>query len=396
MATNASRPPSVAGNPEVFPILETGVFLDHAAVAPLPRPVADAMRRFVDDWSQRGPQPWAYARIVALKEAAARLAGAASRDEVAIMPNTSSGLATVALGLDLGQGDTVVTTAIEFPSNRYVWDDRVRAGVRLVAVPPADGGCLMRDEDIVRAMREAFPSTRGTRLLAISHVQFSTGQRHDLAQLADEAHRLGGLVCVDAIQSLGQVPFRMREWGIDFVSADGHKWMLGPEGTGVLIVCHEHFERLRPPIVGWLNTANAMDYDRYDRSFAETARRYEPGAHAMVGVVGMAAALELLLEEGLDRIEPQVEALAGRLADGVRSAGVAVASPHDPGRGSGIVAIRPPAGIDLQAWFAAIQEHGVRGAVRRGFLRLSPHFYNTAEQIDQAIAGVAAARARMA
>ena len=147
---------------------------------------------------------------------------------------------------------------------------------------------------------------------------------------------------------------------------------------------------------GWLNTANAMDYDQYDRSFAGTARRYEPGAHAMVGVVGMAAALELLLEEGLDRIEPQVEALAGRLADGVRSAGVAVASPHNPGRGSGIVAIRPPAGIDLQAWFAAIQEHGVRGAVRRGFLRLSPHFYNTAEQIDQAIAGVAAARARMA
>ncbi|MFO0873547.1 MAG: aminotransferase class V-fold PLP-dependent enzyme [Phycisphaerales bacterium] len=439
---------SVAGDLGVFPVLAGDVHLNHAGVAPLPRPVADAMRAYLDDWSWRGPQAWAYARIARLRDLAARLMGAAGADEIAIVPNTSTGLAIVAAGLGgaagargedapgaregsgaissvhprgLGRGDVVVTTAVEFPANRYAWQDRVRDGLELVIVPASDGsGRFVRDDEIVATMHRAFgarptaPSTgAGTKLLAISHVQFATGQRHDLPMLCAEARRLGALVCVDAIQSLGQTRFDAEGWGVDFASADGHKWMLGPEGAGVLYVRREHLDRLHPPLVGWLSTANPFDYDRYDPTLHPTAQRYEPGAFPMAGVVGLAAALEILLAEGVERIEPRIAELATRLADHARRAGCIVHSPQLDGAmaldatadaragagasgGSaapcgGIVAIEPPAGIPPVTFEQRVRERGVHGVVRRGLFRLSPHFYNTIEQMDRAGSALAEA-----
>lgn len=391
----------------MFPALAGDIHLNHAGVAPLPGPVADAMRAYVDDWSWRGPQPWAYARANRLRELAAQLVGAASADEIAIVSNTSTGIAIVAAGLGrarddgsggaaprgLGRGDVVVTTAVEFPANRYAWDDRVGDGLELVVVPAFDdAGRFVRDDDIVAAMRAAFSGRSGTRLLAISHVQFATGQRHDLARLCAEARRLGGLVSVDAIQSIGQMPFEAERWGVDFASADGHKWMLGPEGAGILYVRREHLERLRPPLVGWLGSAHPFDYDRYDATPHPSARRYEPGALPMAGVVGLAAAVDLLLEEGLESIERRIAERAGDLTERVRGAGCRVARlDQNVGPSSGIVAFEPPPGMSPTTLDERLRARGVHGVVRRGLCRLSPHFYNTSEQMERATEAVRAA-----
>lgn len=402
MSTAASSR-TTAGDPSVFPVLRSSVFFDHAAVSPLPAPVADAMRSFITTWSEQGPQLAGYDVVRDLRVAAAQLCQVEA-DEVAIVPNTSTGLATVAGGLALGEGDVVVTTSIEFPANLNVWMDRARLGLRVVPVEPRGDGFLVHDDDIVAAMREAFSASRGTRLLAISHVQFSTGQRHDIARLAAVAHELGGLVCVDAIQSLGQLPVRCTDWEIDFVSADGHKWMLGPEGTGIFVCRRGHFERLRPPIVGWLNMEQALRFGLAEIEFASTARRYEPGAHSMVGIAGLNAALRLILDEGVERIEQRITALTGRLAQGARTAGHdVVAWPGGAGRedapdgggcvedrptASGIVAVRPRDGETAESWAERLRMRRIRVAARRGLLRISPHFYNTTEQVDEVVAAL--------
>ena len=368
----------------VFPVLAGEVQLNHAGVAPLPRPVADAMRAYLDDWSWHGPKPWAYHRIGVLRGLAARAIGAASAQEIAVVPNTSTGLATVAAGLALGDGDVVVTTGVEFPANRYPWEDRRRDGATLVVIEPTDPtGRLVDDAAIVRAMREAFPRHRGTKLLAISHVQFSTGQEHDAAMLCAEARALGGLVCLDAIQSVGQMPLRVDECGVDFLAADGHKWMLGPEGCGVLYVRQVNVERLRPPLVGWFSTVNALDWDHYDVRFAEGARRYEPGCLSLVGVAGLAAGVGLLLEGGLDRVQARVRELAMALAERAERAGLAVVSRHGEGVGNGIVSLDAGGEAANRAVEARLRAAGIHGAVRRGVLRLSPHFYNTMEQVER-------------
>lgn len=377
---------SVAGDADVFPVLSGTTQFNHAGVAPLPRPVAAAVRRYLDDWSTGGPQPWAYQRVSALRALGARAIGAASAEEIAIVPNTSTGLATVACGLDLGADDVIVTTSVEFPANRYPWDDRGAAGAAVIVVEPTDPhGHLVDDAAIVAAMRHAFPRCSGTRVLALSHVQFATGQQHDLPALIAEAHALGGLVCVDGIQSVGQMPLEAEAWGVDFLSADGHKWMLGPEGCGLLYVRRAHLERLRPPLVGWWSVRDAMDWDRHDFTLASDARRYEPGCLCLAAIVGLAAGLELLLDEGLPQVQRRLRALAARLADGAQSAGLAVLLHRSDEIGNGIVALDaggPEANRNVNA---ALRRQGIHGSVRRGVLRLSPHFYNTMDQVQQAV-----------
>lgn len=373
--------PSLVGDVDAFPVLAGDVHFNHAGVAPLPASVAAAMRRVVEEWSTDGPQPWAYRRIDRLRDCAATLVSA-SRDEIAIVPNTSTGLAIVAAGLGLGTDDVVVTTGVEFPANRYVWEHRMQDGLGLKIVAPGSDGCFVDDDAIVEAMRQSFPGRR-TKLLAISHVQFASGQRHDIERLAHEAHALDGMICLDAIQSIGALHVDITGWEIDFASADGHKWMLGPEGAGILVVRREHLDRLRPPLVGCMSTVAPLDYDHYDARLHPSARRYEPGCHSIVGIAGLTAALELLLGEGIERIAPRVLKLAGDLAEILRRRGLRVLSRHDGLDGSGIVTAVPADGRPAEVVHRTLLAAGVHGVVRRGCLRLSPHFYNTAAQLER-------------
>jgi cysteine desulfurase / selenocysteine lyase len=374
------------GDASVFPVLNGVIYLDHAAVSPLPAPTANAMRRYLDAWERFGSKAWGYETTFRVRRSAATLIGAISEEEVCVVPNTSTGLATVARGLQLGQGDSVVVPDMEFPANRFVWEDLGQDGAN-VAIVPHRPTLMVEDDDLIAAMRSTF--RRGsTNVLAVSHVQFATGQRHDVARLAQAAHELGGLICVDAIQSIGQMIIDVEAAGIDFAAADGHKWMLGPEGVGILYCRRNHLERLRPPVIGWLNMMDAASFSADHMILRRDARRFEAGCYNVGGVQGLAASLELLLAVGVGEIERRLGELSTVLREGALRAGFDVIGGQSRILTSGIVSLRPTRGAMPNDIERLLEHRGIRIAVRKGLLRISPHYYNTTEQISQTLAAL--------
>jgi len=357
-----------------FPILHELTFLNHAGVSPLPARSAQAMRQFIAEAERFGPihQKKDHQRLEWLRTAASRLL-ACSADEIAFVKNTTEGLSLVAEGLDWRAGDNIVTAAHEFPANIYPWRSLARRGVELRVAPERDWRFDIADFE--RAMDER------TRLLTVSAVQFSTGFRMPLEELGRLCRERRVLFCVDAIQALGAMPFDVERCRIDFLSADGHKWLLGPEGFGIFYCRRERIEALSGCVLGWLGVENPSDYDRADQSWVATARRFEEGSHNLVGTVGLAASVELLLEVGLERVEQRILALTRRLMDGLEARGCEIFSPREDARRLGIVSFRHPT-EPSDRLFHRLLEQKIVAACRRGWVRISPHFYNTDEQMD--------------
>lgn len=368
-----------------FPILGSMDFLNHAAVAPISGPAAEALRTYATQAAASAyvGHGW-YAAMGRVKQAAARLINAEGPRDIALIPNTSFGLNLVARGVDWRPGDRVVTTAEEYPANRYPWRDLTRVGVVVYEVEAdADGR--------VPAERVADAVDARTRVVSVSHVQYATGYRTDLRPIADAVHAVGGLLCVDAIQSCGVLPVDVWADGVDCLAADGHKWMLGPEGAGFFYAHRAAATRLHPAVIGWMNRLNPLDYDADAFELPGDARRFEAGTWNIPGTLALGASLELLLSEGIDRVWSRVEALTQRLDAGLAGLGLSVTSPRThPGERSGIVAFDPPAGVDAATAAARLQALGTVVAVRGGRLRASPHFYNRPEQIDRLVERLAA------
>lgn len=369
----------------LFPILQRMVFLNHAGVAPLSGPAAAALREYCEQAESAAyvGANW-YKRAERVKATAARLINARGPHEIAFMPNTTTGLAQVANGLDWQEGDSVVITAVEYPANRYPWENlALTRGVQLIEVPQLPNGRI-DVEDVCEAINNR------TRVVSISHVQYATGHRIDLKPIADVLHNLPygpGYLCVDAIQSVGVLPVDVQAMGIDFLSADGHKWMLGPEGCGIFY-CHEDLiPMLRPTVAGWLCMVNALDYGNYQFEFLNDARRFEPGSYNIPGVLGLGASLELLLEVGIDEVWRRVDALTTHLVNRLREKDYRVFSPRRlPEERSGIVVFEPPPGKPAPGQIVAdLHKRGVEIVMREGRLRASPHFYNTIEQMDRLV-----------
>jgi cysteine desulfurase / selenocysteine lyase len=365
-----------------FPILGRLNFMNHAGVAPICKRAADAVRLYAEQAQEQAyvNSGW-YARARQVKRLAAQLIGASGEESIAFVPNTSSGLALVARGIRWHEGDQVVISDVEYPANRYPWMDLQRLGVNVVTVPQhADGRIDV--EDVLEAI------TNRTRIVSLSHVQYASGHRIDLRPIADLVHRAGGHLCVDAIQSVGVLPVDVEAMGIDFLSADGHKWMLAPEGCGIFYCHPDLIETLHPAVVGWMNFVNASDYGNYQFEFQKDARRFEPGSYNIPGVLGLGGALELLLEVGIENVWQRVEALTARLDRGLREKGYRVFSPRDrESERSGIVVFEPPVASvrvtpPLQQIVAELEKKQIVIVLREGRLRASPHFYNRPEQID--------------
>lgn len=367
-----------------FPILKEMVFFNHAGVAPLSGPAARALREYTQQ-AQRAAYVGAgwYRRARQVKSVAARLIGAKGGHEIAFVPNTSTGLAIVAGGLSWREGDQVVTTDVEFPANRYPWEDLARHGVEVVYVRQRPDGRIDVGE-VIEAI------TDRTRVVAISHVQYASGHRIDLRPISDAVHRVGGYLCVDAIQSVGLLPVDVEAMGIDFLAADGHKWMLGPEGCGIFYSRAELIPLLHPPIVGWMGMVDAQDFDHYRFELLPDARRFEPGSYNIAGILALGASLAMLLEVGIDTVWSRVESLTDRLCQGLEVKGYRVFSPRrDPAERSGIVSFEPPAGRPSPQQIATdLEQQKIILAVRSGRLRASPHFYNTPEQVDRLLAAL--------
>ncbi len=356
-----------------FPVTQELVYLHHAGVAPLCRPAGEAMKRFADEALRFGAlhfDQW-MAAYEGLRQAAARLIGA-HRDEIAIVKNTSEGLATVALGLDWHPGDRMVGFQEEFPANIFPWKRLERHGVQVDWLSAAD------------PLDRIDQAARGARLLAISFVQYLSGRRADLEAIGEICHRHGCLFVVDGIQGLGAFPLDVKKAGIDALAADGHKWLLGPEGCGILYVRKDLQDAIEPVELGWTNMANFSDYASRDMTLRPDAGRYECGALNTIGCYGLRAAIEFLLEVGLDRIAPQVQALGDQIAAGVLAKGYEVLGTRTAATGAGIVSFRKE-GLDSRHLVSGLKDQGIVAAPRQGWVRASPHFYISPGDIDRLI-----------
>jgi selenocysteine lyase/cysteine desulfurase len=356
-----------------FPVTQELVYLHHAGVAPLCRPAAEAVKRLADDAMRFGSlhyDQW-LAAYEGVRQAAARLIGA-HRDEIAIVKNTSEGIATIALGVDWRPGDRVIGFQEEFPANVFPWKRLEREGVRVEWLSASDP---------LDSIDEA---ARGARLLSISFVQYLSGRRADLEAIGEICHRHGCLFIVDAIQGLGAFPLDVRKARIHALAADGHKWLLGPEGCGILYVQKDLQDAIEPVEFGWTNVAHYADYASRDMTLRRDAGRYECGTLNTVGCYGLQAAIEFLLEVGLDRIAPQVQALGDQIAAGVAAKGYEVLGTRTPKTGAGIGSSRKE-GLDARHVVSQLKDKAIVAAPRQGWIRTSPHFYISPGDVERLI-----------
>jgi selenocysteine lyase/cysteine desulfurase len=296
----------------------------------------------------------------------------ASADEIAIVKNTSEGVATVAIGLDWKTGDHVIAFREEFPANYYPWLRLERRGVAIT---------WLSIYDPLEKIAAAIP---GARLLAISHVNYLSGYRVDLDSIGELCNRHGCFFFVDAIQGMGAFPIDVEAAHIDALAADGHKWMLGPEGNGVLYVRRRWLDAIEPVEFGWTNPANYADYSSRDMTLRSDAGRYECGTLNTVGCFGQRAAIEFLLEVGIENIAPAVLARADQLERGVRAKGYEVMVARTRENGSGILSFRHPS-VDCRTLVSDLRRNKITAAPRQGWVRVSPHFYIGEEDIEQVL-----------
>jgi selenocysteine lyase/cysteine desulfurase len=358
-----------------FPVREHALYLDHEAVCPLPTSVSDAMRRRIGEQEQTGHamyREWQNNHL-SCRHLGSQLIGCES-DDISIVRSTSEGLSLIAEGLDWAKGDEVVIGSEEFAANVAPWLGLARRGVKVVRYPQPDGR-------IDPAAIEECCSPK-TRLLSISWVAFHTGWIAPLAQLGRLCRDRDVLMVVDAIQGLGVLPMNMQTFSADAVVADGHKWLLGPEGAGLMATTQELRARLNPVISGWRNVTLApRDFFLQRLEYRTDGRRFEAGAANDIGVAGLAAGLDLISTVERETIQTRVESLARLLTRILLAHGWDVFSPGSGHPIAGIVAARHPAVLPNEAR-RRLRERKVIVSVRQGYVRFSPHFYTTRGELE--------------
>ena len=362
-----------------FRLSEDITYLNHAAVAPWPTRTAQAISGFATENATVGAMN--YPRWVTVEQQLRQqlrwMINAPSSNDIALVKNTSEALSIVAYGLDWQQGDNIVISDQEFPSNRIVWESLAGHGVE---VRQADLNQGASPEDALIQLTD-----KRTRLLAISSVQYATGLRIDLSRLGQYCREYGILFCVDAIQSIGATQLDVQSCFADFVMADGHKWMLGPEGLALFYCRAELRERLRLNQFGWHMVEDHMNFDRPDWQPAVTSRRFECGSPNMLGIHGLSASLSLFEDIGLDVVEQGIIKNSAYLFDKIRNIdNLELISPATQGRFAGIVTFRHKQ-ADQDELYKYLMQHRVVCAQRGGGIRFSPHFYTTTEQMDRAL-----------
>jgi selenocysteine lyase/cysteine desulfurase len=376
---------AMTGDPwrDEFPVKDELIYFNHAAVCPLPRRTAAAVSAMAEEYRDRGS--WDYPHIMETvrrgRERLADLIGARPR-EVAYVKNTTAGLMLAAESIPWQDGDSVVVAEIEFPANVYPWLNLQRRGVEVRMIEAGEGRLLSVDD-----YHEACDET--TRAIAASWVQYSTGQRVDVAGLAELARDVGAYLVVDAIQGIGALETDVEAMGADIVCADGHKWLLSVEGCGLMYVSDRVIGDLAPFWRGWTSVPEPMDFGAHDQPPRNDARRFEEGSGNILGAAAMDASAGLLLEVGPEEVQRRVLGLTDMLIEGLREVGCEIASPLEPRQRSGIVCFRHPTRQPEEV-VARLADEKIAAASRMGVVRLSPHFYNDEAEIDRAVAVVGA------
>lgn len=363
---------------KLFPVTQNYVYLNHAAVCPISLPVYERMQAHARDLLENGAanfREW-LAAVKGVRELAARLINARA-DEIAFAPNTSAGLAMIANGVDWRAGDNVIIADCEFPANAVPWM-RIRREFGVEVRMARERDCRLEIEEILGLIDAR------TRVVALSFVEFASGFRNDLAAIGRHCRERDVLFVVDAIQGLGALKLDVEACSIDALSADAHKFLLGPDGVSLFYVSRRAMERVKPTLVGWMSVNNPEDYLNYDQPYAPNARRFESGALNTAGVLGLGAAIELFLQTGVEKIESYLLDLGDYLCERAMARGYQAPSSRREGEKSAIICLQHEK-YSAQEIYHLLNDRRIITTPRLGRLRVSPHFYNTREEIDQLI-----------
>lgn len=363
-----------------FPVTRHNIYLNHAANGPLPRPVARTLHEYIDDTSIYGNinfARWSEYEAGAHRRLAHLIR--ARPEQIALTASTGDGFMTIAQGLRWQEGDVIISAEGEFPSNVYPWLNLQEYGVRLHKVPVRDSRIVV--DDIFGSITER------TRLVTLSLVEFSSGFRNDIAAIARHCHERGILCGIDAMQALGSVDIDVQALGVDYLSAASHKWLLGPQICGILYVSDTLLPQLHAARRGWLSVETPFDFFNHDQPLRTGAARFEHSSTNRLPIVGMDAALGVFesIDGGMQAVETRILGLTDHAIAGLERLGYPVVSPQGDSERSGIVCFKPhPArqNVGVQDIVDELVSRRIYVAARNDIVRISPHFYNTLEEID--------------
>ena len=355
-----------------FPIINNFIYLDHAGVSPVSRRVKNEIEKFLTQAT--GEAGFDYSawgvRIEEIRSSCAKLVGA-DPQETAFVKNTSHGISIVASGLNWSDGDNVLVYEKEFSSNIYPWLNLKDIGVDVRFIPSRDGRILFEDIEKLIDSR--------TRLITMSSVQSVNGFMIDLVRLGELCKQRGILFFVDAIQSLGAVPMDVKKIHADFLSADGHKWLLAPEGIGIFYCKNELASSIKPNLVGWKSVEDDHNFESFDFNLKNNAIRFEEGSFNTLGIYGLGAAVDLLLEIGVDNIYGRVLELGDLIISEAEKRGSPLKTPKDRNERGGIISFS--GNVDPKDIAEKLYKKNIIVNYRGGALRIAPHFYNTEGEI---------------
>ena len=363
---------------KAFPVAAKKIFLAHAGVTALPRCVADAVIDYTNQSSENDQEfEGVLRRVRDARKTCAQMIGAKPQ-EIALLGPTSLGLSLFANGLPWNQGDEIICYLDDYPANVYPWKDLERKGVKVVYLKPDSPGQIS-PELVERAM------TPKTRLVALASCHFLTGYRIDVDRIGKLVHDKGALFSLDAIQTIGAFPTSVDH--VDFLSADSHKWMLGPLTAGIVYVKEKHFDLLHPTLLGAWNVRSPNFITQDEVAFEPTARRYEPGVLNCAGIFGMEAGLSMIQAIGIEAISDRLLFLKAFALERLEKRGFRVFGPKSGPNASSITTFTHE-NLDLEALFGYLSSKEVSVSFRHdregtAFLRFSPHFYNTETELEQ-------------
>jgi selenocysteine lyase/cysteine desulfurase len=362
-----------------FPVAREGVFLAHAGDCPLPRKVADAIARYASQCTEGDQETVVYPAAL---EEGRRLGGqllGCEPDEVAFVGPTSLALSLIASGLKFRRGENILIYFDDYPSNVYPWMALATQGVEVRLMNVRELG-VIRARDVLGQVDE------NTRLVALASCHFISGYRLNIAAIGQALHQRGILFCVDGIQTLGAFPTPVEH--VDMLAADAHKWLLGPCGAGLLYVHRTVRDRINPPLYGWHNVRCPNYVAQEQIVFRHGAQKFEAGTHNLLGLVGLVAALRLILEVGVDAIAAELLRKRGWLVAALRAKGYAVLQADAPPEHASAIISFHRAGSDLPALHQRLLKAGIITSLRtdrsgQKYIRLSPHFYNTEPEFER-------------
>ncbi|MGH7885655.1 MAG: aminotransferase class V-fold PLP-dependent enzyme [Thermodesulfobacteriota bacterium] len=357
----------------LFPILDKYIYLDHSGIGPVSLRVRDAVSQFIESAAGEGGftyKKW-MEKVENSRKICADLIGA-ENDEVAFVKSTSHGISLVASGLKWKKGDNLLVYEKEFPSNIYPWLNLQKKGVEIKFIKDDKGEINLSEIEKL--------ADSNTRLLSISSVQYSNGFKADLEKIGEFCSSNNILFFVDAIQSLGVLPMDVKKFKIDFLSADGHKWMLSLEGTGIFYCSKYKAHLITPSLLGWKSIIDESNYGNINFVLKENALKFEEGSLNVIGIIAMGEAVALLSEIGIPNIQKKVQSLGNLTMELAGNRNYKIISPLDISKRGGIVSFSGD--FDKQKLRDKLEENNIMVNFRGGAIRVSPHFYNNKNDIE--------------